>query len=370
LVDRRILLIGAGHSHIEVIRRWSEEKVPGVSLTVVDPSATPVYSGMVPGYIAGQYEQRDLEIDLSGLCSKSGANFIHDAVVATDSAKSRVRCADGDEIDYDVASIDIGSAVAGTDLPGVIEHALPSRPIGAFLRHIDALANAGTATADRPLLVVGAGAGGVEVALCLDARLRASNNDLSPSRVQIVTPNRSLLEGGTPSAQRAIERQARARGIIVHRGRKVQSVYADRVAFEDGEAIPCAGVAWVTGPAAIPVAAGFDLPKDDRGFIQVDETFRVRGVPNLFAVGDCASLQGMKKAGVYAVRAGPVIDANLRSFVEGTPLRAYTPQSDFLSLLNLGNGEAIGTKWGVSWRGKSMMRLKDRIDRAFMDKYQ
>ena len=78
----------------------------------------------------------------------------------------------------------------------------------------------------------------------------------------------------------------------------------------------------------------------------------------------------MKKAGVYAVRAGPVIDANLRSFVEGTPLRAYTPQSDFLSLLNLGNGEAIGTKWGVSWRGKSMMRLKDRIDRAFMDKYQ
>lgn len=367
---RRVLLIGAGHSHIEVIRRWSEEKIDDVVMTVVDPNLKPIYSGMAPGYIARQYERSDLEIDLVTLCRNANVEHVHDSVVAIDPAKGRATCAAAGTLDYHVASIDIGSSVAGMSLPGVAEFALPSRPIDPFLRKIDELARATTKDAGASILVVGGGAGGVEVAFCLDARLRELDGESTASRIGIVTPSASLLEGGAASARRTIERQAAQRGIAVYRNRKVRAIFSDRVEFDSGEALATSGVVWVTGPASIPAADGFDLPKDERGFFLVDSTFRIRGLANVFAVGDCASLDGMKKAGVYAVRAGPVIDANLRAMLGDTPLREYAPQSDFLSLLNLGNGEAVGTKWGVSLRGKMMMRLKDRIDRSFMQKYR
>ncbi len=368
-MKRRVLLIGAGHSHVEVVRRWSQQKIENTTLAIVDPNARPIYSGMVPGYIARQYERKDVEIDLVGLCTKAGADYLQDAVVRIDAANNRATCSTAATIDYDVASIDIGSGVAGTDIPGVAQHTLPSRPIEPFLRRIDELAVAFTASAEHPLLVVGAGAGGVEVAFCLDARLR-SDGAASIARVQIVTATAELLDGSSASAKSVIEKLAARRGLVVHRNRKVREVFADRVEFDGGETIACSGVVWVTGPASLPVAASFDLPKDERGFFEVESTFRVRGWENLFAVGDCASLDGMKKAGVYAVRAGPVIDANIRALLTDAPLREFKPQSDFLSLLNLGNGEAVGTKWGVSLRGTAMMRLKDRIDRSFVQKYR
>ncbi len=368
-MKRRVLLIGAGHSHVEVVRRWSQQKIENTTLAIVDPNARPIYSGMVPGYIARQYERKDLEIDLVGLCAKAGVDYLQDAVVRIDAANNRATCSTAGTIDYDVASIDIGSGVAGTDLPGVAQHTLPSRPIEPFLQRIDELAVAFTGSAEHPLLVVGAGAGGVEVAFCLDARLR-SDGTASIARVQIVTATAELLDGSSASAKSVIEKLAARRGLVVHRNRKVRAVFADRVEFDGGETIACSGVVWVTGPASLPVAASFDLPKDERGFFEVESTFRVRGWENLFAVGDCASLDGMKKAGVYAVRAGPVIDANIRALLTNAPLREFKPQGDFLSLLNLGNGEAVGTKWGVSLRGKAMMRLKDRIDRSFVQKYR
>ncbi len=95
----------------------------------------------------------------------------------------------------------------------------------------------------------------------------------------------------------------------------------------------------------------------------------VEGHERIFAAGDCASLPGMRRAGVYAVRAAPALDHNLRAWMTGRPPRAHRPQRDFLSLLNLGDGSAIGSKWGVSVEGRWVMRSKDLIDRRFMEAY-
>ena len=109
---------------------------------------------------------------------------------------------------------------------------------------------------------------------------------------------------------------------------------------------------------------------DERGFIRTGPTLQVEGCDHLFAAGDCANLPGARKAGVYAVRAAPVLDANLRATLSGARLERFAPQDDFLSLINLGDGSAIGTKWGLTLKGRAIMNLKDRIDRAFMEKYQ
>jgi selenide,water dikinase len=105
----------------------------------------------------------------------------------------------------------------------------------------------------------------------------------------------------------------------------------------------------------------------------VRDTLEVEGCEALFAVGDCATLVShpwVPKAGVYAVRQGPCLDANLRAALLGRPLRSYRPQRRFLALMNLGERRALGTKWGVVMTGRSVWRLKDWIDRRFMRRFQ
>ena len=124
------------------------------------------------------------------------------------------------------------------------------------------------------------------------------------------------------------------------------------------------------GPAAHPLLRESGLPVDARGFVRVRPTFQVEGSDRLFAVGDCASLAGMKKAGVYAVRGGPILAENLRRLSDGRALSIYRPQRQFLSLLNLGDGTAIGVWRGIGFEGRWVMRLKDRIDRRFVERYR
>ena len=112
---------------------------------------------------------------------------------------------------------------------------------------------------------------------------------------------------------------------------------------------------------------------DERGFVRVRDTLQVEGHDALFAVGDCASLASapwVPKAGVYAVRQGPVLTENLRLALSREPLRRYRPQRDFLALLNVGERRALGAKWGAAFGGARAWRLKDAIDRRFMRRFQ
>jgi selenide,water dikinase len=99
----------------------------------------------------------------------------------------------------------------------------------------------------------------------------------------------------------------------------------------------------------------------------------VIGHDDLFAAGDCAAVEDapwVRKAGVYAVREGPILDRNLRARLEGTRLRRYRPQRNFLSLLNLGERQALAAKWGAVAVGRWVWRWKDWIDRRFVRRFQ
>lgn len=363
-MPREIVLLGGGHAHIEVIRRFGSNPIRDSRLTVFDPNPRPVYSGMVPGFVAGQYQRRELEIDLKALCDRSGATFIERA--ATEVRADSVELEGGERFAFDVASMDIGSTVAGVSSPGVREFALPSRPIATLISGLENLLKA--ASNQAPLHVIGAGAGGIELAFCLEAQLAASRP--FARRVAIATSDPVVMESSPPHVRARIVKALESRGIRVLLNSRVSAIVEGAIELEGREPIPTSGAVWVTGPAAHPLAADSELPVDSRGFVRIAPTFLVDTLENLFAVGDCASLPGMRKAGVYAVRAGPILDENLRASLNGAPLRAYAPQDDFLSLLNLGDGTAIGSKWGLAFRGRWLMRLKDRIDRSFMEKYK
>jgi len=369
---RRLVLVGGGHTHIQVLKRFAMDPPPGVRTTVVVDTPIAVYSGMVPGFVSGQYRAEELEIDVLPLARLAGARVILARAVGLDPRARRLALAGRPEIEYDLVSFDIGSTVGGLDTPGVREHALPTRPIGRFVGAVEARLAELERCPGAPcrVVVVGAGAGGVELAFTLRERLAREGAE---PRVTLLEAASGPLPGASPRLASRVARAAAARGIEIVPGVTVDAVEEDAV-LAGGRRVPSDLTVWVAGAAPNPALADAGLPTDDRGFLRTDPTLRVMGHDDIFAVGDCGSPAAhpwVPKAGVYAVRQGPALVDNLRSaLAAGGLVRRYRPQRDFLTLLNLGDGTAIGAKWGLSFEGRWVFRWKDRIDRAFMRRYR
>jgi selenide,water dikinase len=371
---REVVLVGGGHAHIQVLESFAKEPLPDARLTVLVDRPIAVYSGMVPGFIAGQYRAAELEIDVALWTRRAGAQLTIGRAVRLDPDRREIEVEGQAPVPFDIASFDIGSTVAGLDLPGIREHALPTRPIGVFNRRIGEVIEAARQhQPDTPLrvVVVGGGAGGVEVAFTLEHRLGRETN--ARVEVTLLEGGPQILRGYAPSLVRRVHRHTKQRGIEIRCSQRVGAVEQDSVQLVDGQRVPFDVLLWVTGAVSHSIFKDSGLPTDDRGFVRVRPTLQFQHYDNLLAAGDCATLidyPTTAKAGVYAVRQGPYITENIRALLAGTSLRQYTPQRDFLALMNLGGGIAVGTKWGVSLEGRWVMTLKDRIDRRFMQRFQ
>lgn len=373
-MTREIILVGGGHSHVQVLESLAARSFEGARVTVIVDRPIAVYSGMVPGFVAGQYQAQELEIDVPALTRWAGVEVLVTAVTAIDAESREVVLADGSRRAYDLASVNIGSTVAGLDLPGIREFALPTRPISALVDRTTGVVERAmhrTAGSAYQMVVVGGGAGGVELAFTFKQRIEAAGG--GPVEVHLVHAGPRVLEGYPVGLERRAHRAAVERGIHLHCSRKVVAAEARRVRLDDGDAWPCDVLLWVTGAVSHSLFRNSNLPVDERGFVRTRSTLQVAEHDELFAVGDCATLidyPATPKAGVYAVRQGPHLTRNLRAKLAGQPLEEYRPQRDFLTLLNLGDGTALGAKWGLAFEGRWVMRLKDRIDRAFMRRFQ
>lgn len=374
LSQKELVLVGGGHTHIQVIRRFAMQPPPDTHLTIVLDRPLAVYSGMVPGFVAGQYSEDELEIDVVPLARRAMARVILSAAVRVDASRRLIYLKDRPPIKYDVASIDIGSTVAGLNLPGIREHAIPTRPVGQLVQRInDLVTQVASRERNTPfrVIVAGAGAGGVELAFTLRERLGVCS--ASEVHITLVHPFEDVLKGYPHGLRERVYRNAKDRNIEIVPNKRVQEAKQDVVVYDDGSRMPYEALLWATGAFSHSIFIDSKLPVDERGFVSTRDTLQVAGFKDLFAVGDCATMENFPetpKAGVYAVRQGPYLIANLFAALAGRPLRRYKPQGDFLTLLNLGNGTALGAKWGLSFEGKWVMGLKDWIDRRFMRKFQ
>ena len=364
---RDLVLVGAGHAHVQILRRWMMAPVDGVRLTLIVDRPDAVYSGMVPGFVAGAYQARELEIDAVPLARRAGARLVLSAASGLDPTARRVLVEGRPPIAYDVVSFDVGSSLRGLELPGVAEHALATRPIRRFVDAIDAFLPDPAGGGAPTVTVVGGGAAGVELAFTLHARMRGRG------ALTLVTDSDTVLPGASAALRRRAERALLERGVRVLPNARVEAVSAKGVSLEGGSVLPADRVVWATGAAPTPLLPDLGLPLTGKGFLRIRDTLQVVDHDDVFAAGDCAVLDAhawVPRAGVYAVRQGPVLDANLRARLSATALGTYRPQRDFLSLLTLGEGRALGGKWGIAFEGRGVFRLKDWIDRRFMARFQ
>jgi selenide,water dikinase len=366
---RHLVLVGGGHAHVHVLRALAMRPEPGLRVTVVSPASHAVYSGMVPGVLAGRYEAADARIDVRALAARARATFLADRVVRIDAGGRRVELAERPGLAWDLLSLDVGSRPADGGRVAADAPALMVKPIEVAAAGIQEALARPPGPDGRRAVVVGAGAGGTEIALALSARLRREGGGRVTVCDRAAEPARDRGERASRLVRRAFDRH----GIEFVGGVEVVHVGRDGVRLAGGRRLAADLVVWATGAAGPPFLAGSGLPVDERGFLRVGDDLRLEGHPAVFAAGDCATLvshPGLAKAGVYAVRQGPVLARNLRAAARGeTRLEPWRPQRRFLSLLNTGDGRAI-LSWGtLATHGRLAWRLKDWIDRRFVRTY-
>jgi selenide,water dikinase len=361
---RDLVLIGGGHTHALVLRMWAMKPLAGVRLTLINPDPVAPYTGMLPGLIAGHYERAEMMIDLVRLARFAGARLILDRATGLDRDRRTVRLAGRPPLPYDLASLDIGITSDLPDLPGFAAHSFSAKPLGAYARAWETFV-ARALPAPR-VVVVGGGVGGVELALASANRLRAMG---ARPEITLVDRGPVLLAQMSDKSRAGLARALAAAGVRVLSGQSPVSAGPDAVVLEDGQILPSDFTLTVAGarPQDWLAATGLAL---HAGYVSVDANLRTSD-PALFAAGDCAHMAHAPrpKAGVYAVRAAPVLLANLRASLTGAALRPFRPQRDYLKLISLGTQTALADKWGMRVGGRWLWHLKDRIDRRFMARF-
>jgi NADH dehydrogenase FAD-containing subunit len=350
-----------------VLRRYGLERPARIAVTLVSPLPVHRYTGMLTGYVAGEYELRELTFPLDELCRWAGVEFICAAVTRIDAASRRVSLSDGRGLTYDALSLNVGSTVAGLDLPGVAPVALPVKPLESIVALPEALK--GASGVNPRLLVVGGGAAGVELALTASARLRREGRT---GEIVVVERERCLLPTLDARAGAAASRILARASISVALGSCVVSVDDREARGARREVYPFDVVIWAAGPRAPSLFADSALATDASGYLRVDGSLAAVGSEGVFGAGDCVSLEGapwVAKAGVYAVRQAPVLWQALRSYLLGGPPPAYRPQRHFLYALNTGDGRALLGRNRFLSHSRWARWLKDAIDRKFMRRY-
>ena len=366
---KRLLLLGGGHAHIEVLRALAQQPVAGWEITLASPFARQLYSGMVPGVVAGHYALDECAIDLAALARRAGAAFRMTSAALVDASRREVALADGTSARYDLLSVNIGALVHLAGARGVERHAVPIRPLETALEAWSKVRERAGRGEVKSITLVGAGAAGVELALAMEHRLRADLAARAP-HVRVISDAEPL--GQVASGARAsLLRALRARGIGIHAGHAVKEVGADFVQLEGGVQFASDATFWTTGPAAPDLARDSGFATDERGYLLTDAFLRSESHAEVFGVGDCATQRGRErpKAGVFAVRAAPLLAANLRAAMTGAKLVPHTTSRRYLALISMGEREAVGFWNGFSWRGAWAWRWKDRIDRRFVARY-
>lgn len=366
---KRILLVGAGNANLQVVHHGRDLRAADTELMLINDVAQVPYSGMVPGCIAGRYREAELTIDLPALCHAGGAAFRPGTVERLEPAQRRVVLSDGTSVPYDLLALNTGSRPAPPPDGLPTPQCLLLKPLASLVARCRTVEAALRRGPQRPhVAVVGGGAAAFEVTLALRQRL-ADRPDI---RFTLYTAS-SRVPAGAPSwTARHAARALREQGIAMAPGARVVNADARALHLDDGRREAYDLCVWASHaePTARPAAT--ELARDARGFYRVDRYLRCVEHDDVFATGDCAALDHaptLPKAGVFAVREGPVLLHNLSAALDGAPLRPYHPQRLFLFLLNVADGTAIMQYGPLAARGRWAMRWKDRIDRRWVQPF-
>lgn len=361
---KHLVLIGGGHAHLAVLKALAKQANPKLRLSLITPTPTQTYSGMLPGWLAGHYHLADCQVNLRPLVTAAGGELILDQVTQLTTHQQLVTTAGGQVLAYDLLSINTGSETALPD-PIANENILAIRPLEGLIKAWPQLLKQAQQQPTYQLAVLGGGAAGVELALAIQYAFQQQS---PTAQVHLVAPQ--LLTDHAPAVQKRVYKKLLEAGVQWH---------ASRAQFEPtglilntGAILPVQQVLAATGAKATTWLSHSGLTLDSAGYIKVNPQHQSLSHPNIFAAGDVCSRPELEfgRSGVHAVYAGKVLAHNLPAYLAQAPLRSYRPKQRSLYLLATGSKTAIAS-WGrFSASGAWVWHWKNHIDQSFMQQYR
>lgn len=367
---QNLVLIGGGHSHAILLRLWQKSFLSSVRLHLLSDTEKAPYSGMLPAHVAGLYTYEETHIDLPALAQKAQTRFYRDQAIGLDLNQKQILCRNRPPLPFDYVSLDIGSTPTLTNVPGASDFAIPAKPVPIFLEQwYQFLETVKTHPHQRRnLVIVGGGAGGVELALNMQQRLQRISDKVT---INLFQRGEELLPEKGKWVRQHLQRLLKQRGVKVHLGEGVTQVYANKITTESGLTLETDIIFWVTQASAPQWLADSGLVTDEQGFILVNQYLQSVSHPFVFAAGDIASIKNhpRPKAGVFAVRQGKPLFENLQRMILHKPLKPYYPQKYYLSLIGTGDKRAIASWGNLGFDSPWLWYWKDHIDRKFMKQF-
>jgi NADH dehydrogenase FAD-containing subunit len=363
---KKLVLIGAGFGHLQALRELATNRPADLTVTLVTPVLRPLYAAMLPGFIVGEYAREDMVLPLDEVIERSGARLVQGTCTGLDAAARTVTLSDGQVLPFTVLGLNTGTPydrdAIEHDMPGAREHALLLRPFETFVQlwpHVAGMAQ------ERAIhvAVIGGGATGVEMALATAHRITRPCG----SRVTLVT--------GGPEPMANYPERVRARVAALLRRRGITVLRERCVGFQPGEVLLSNGARLVSDAPVVAIGGqppawlrDSGLALDEAGRVVVNAHQQSTSHLRVFAAGDVCSRVDRTDPhdGVFALRAGPVLAANLRAALYEKPLQAHNPKPRALNLLVSGGRKALAT-WGPWCAGGAWAWYwKDRLDRRFV----
>ena len=361
--DPVLLLVGAGHAHLGVIDNWRKKGSPRARTVLVEPLDAMQYSGMVPGWIAGEYRAGELAIPLAPLLEQAGLEWHRSRLVRIDADRRIAHLENGETITFDLCSIATGGAGQARDILGHDDRLLDIRPLDSFIEGWRDLRE--KAPGHRRIAVVGGGAGGVELAFGF-----RNSPHWRDCAVTLVTGESGLLPDHPEAVRKRAAVELERQGIAILRQEAEFRDGALMAASQSLEPLDLVAAAVGSGAPDWPKESG--LPVDDYGFIRVDEHQRVCGFEHILAAGDVARRtdRPVPHSGVHAVYSGPVLAADLRRMLAGKPPRcSYSPRFMDFYLLNTCRGQSIASYGALGLQSAWLRRVKDWLDTRWIRRF-
>lgn len=373
---KKLLLIGAGHAHVEVLRQFSEHPAANAAITMVSPQRLMTYAGMLPGLVAGHYSGSQCQVDLASLAKKAGIDLVTDRIVNLHLDGRMAMSASERLLEFDLVSLDIGATSIAPEVPGLRQFALLGKPFEVFLEGWERVCELAGSGALARLTLVGGDPASVELMLAMQHRLKRelSSAAFAAFGFSIVTAAARLVETLPERIGVALESLCTARGISLLRGAAVIAVERDALLLSNGARLASDITVWASGAYPARWLAATGLACDPHGFMQVDASLCSVSHKRVYGAGDCttSSAHSRPRLGVGALPQGPHLAANLRQALAGRPSLPWTAPVEGWAMISLGSRQAFAPH-GESMRNTPPWlnwRLKDWSDRRWVRRFR
>ncbi len=367
-MKKSLVLVGGGHAHLTVLLNLADYVQRGHRVTIISPSPYHYYSGMGPGMLSGIYRPREVRFHVKRMVQERGGTFLEERVMRVDPVKRILFLLSEKQVSYDVVSFNMGSEVPlHPVLSTAQENIIPVKPVINLLKARRLIVK-NLVERSMNFIVIGGGPAGVEVAGNLWRLVKENQKEFKITLIAGQRLLRSFPERVRTLALRSLSR----RGMEVIEGNQAKEIRKEAVFLSDGRKLFFDFVLLALGIEPSPVFRQSNLPTGEDGGLLVNSHLQSVAHPEIFGGGDCISLSGhpLAKVGVYAVKQNPILFHNLLAALEGGEMQIFTPQTEYMLILNVGDGRGILWKKKFIWDGRLAFLLKDYIDRKFMKKFQ